>query len=238
MSPDEHLRAGNLKEAVQELNEQVRRNPLDPKLRTFLFELLCFAGEYDRCGKQLEVLAQAGNEPAIGTLLYQAALRAEKERQRFFAEKEYQSRPEANPSASGVCNGRTFYGICDQDPRIGARLEVFAAGSYMWIPFEHIAKVTIQPPARLRDLIWIPAQVHAADSFQGRDLGNVLLPALSPGSWRHPDDLVRLGRATVWETLEDGSEVPFGQKMLVVDEEEVPILELRNLVLGVAAVAQ
>ena len=61
---------------------------------------------------------------------------------------------------------------------------------------------------------------------------------LSPGSWQHSDDAVRLGRVTVWESQEDGTEVPFGQKLLSVDGDEVPILELRNLELGVAAAAQ
>jgi type VI secretion system protein ImpE len=34
---------------------------------------------------------------------------------------------------------------------------------------------------------------------------------------------------TIWETLEDGSERPYGQKMLLVDGEEIPILEIRKL---------
>jgi type VI secretion system protein ImpE len=238
MKADEYLRAGNLKEAIQELNEQVRRNPLDIKLRTFLFELLCFAGEYDRCEKQLGILAQSDKDSQIGSLVYHSALHAERERQRFFAQKEYQERPEAKPSTTGFLNGRSFRGISDEDPRIGPRLEVFAAGSYMWIPFEHIASVTIQPPKRLRDLIWMPAEVQTADSFRGIELGSVFVPAISPGSCHHPDDAVRLGRLTIWETVEDGTEVPFGQKMLIVDDDEVPILELRSLELGVAAAAQ
>jgi type VI secretion system protein ImpE len=43
------------------------------------------------------------------------------------------------------------------------------------------------------------------------------------------DDAVRLGRATVWEEQEGGDVVPFGQKMLLVDGEEFPLLELRHL---------
>ena len=40
---------------------------------------------------------------------------------------------------------------------------------------------------------------------------------------------MRLGRATVWEEPEDGDPVPFGMKMLLVDGEDVPILDLRRL---------
>jgi type VI secretion system protein ImpE len=50
--------------------------------------------------------------------------------------------------------------------------------------------------------------------------------------------MVRLGRMTVWEQR-DGSEyqVPFGQKVWLVDEEEIPFLELRALEFNPASVA-
>jgi type VI secretion system protein ImpE len=56
----------------------------------------------------------------------------------------------------------------------------------------------------------------------------VLLPVLSPFSFTHEDDAVRLGHATVWQEI-DGVEFPLGQKLLLVDGEEVPLLELREL---------
>ena len=238
MQANEYLRAGKLKEAIQSLNEQVRQNPLDTKLRTFLFELLCFAGEFDRCEKQLEFLAEGGRNAELGVLLYRATMAAERSRQQFFVDKQYENQHEPVNALAGTLNGKPFHQISDADPRIGARLEVFLGGAYAWVPLEHITSVTIQQPKRLRDLIWTPALVHTADSFQGRDLGEVLIPVLSPGSWQHSDDAVRLGRVTVWESQEDGTEVPFGQKLLSVDGDEVPILELRNLELGVATAAQ
>jgi protein involved in temperature-dependent protein secretion len=59
-------------------------------------------------------------------------------------------------------------------------------------------------------------------------LGEVLVPAISPFSFRHPDDAVKLGRSTVWEQ-QNGDIVPFGQKTLLVDGEDIAILELRQL---------
>ena len=57
-----------------------------------------------------------------------------------------------------------------------------------------------------------------------------MLPVLAPFSWKHADDAVRLGRSTVWEQHEGyDEEVPFGQKMWLVDDEEIPFLELRSL---------
>jgi type VI secretion system protein ImpE len=86
----------------------------------------------------------------------------------------------------------------------------------------------MEAPKRLRDLLWAPAVLRTGPEFHGFNLGPVLLPVLSPFSWRHSDPQVRLGRLSVWEESEAG-EHPFGQKMWLVDGEEVPLLDLRNL---------
>ena len=57
MNPQELYQAGRLSDAIKALSAELRDNPTDPRRRTFLFELLCFAGEYERADKQLEVLA-------------------------------------------------------------------------------------------------------------------------------------------------------------------------------------
>ena len=129
-----------------------------------------------------------------------------------------------------MINGKPFKSFVDADPRIGAKLELFAAGNYLLLPFEHIASIRIMPPKRLRDLVWTPAAVCTTPSFKEAELGEVLLPVLSPFSWRHADDAVKLGRATVWEQPEGCDEaIPFGQKMWLADDEEIPLLELREL---------
>jgi type VI secretion system protein ImpE len=56
-----------------------------------------------------------------------------------------------------------------------------------------------------------------------------LLPFLCPLSSKHPQDDVKLGRATEWQEI-DGLETPSGQKLLLLDGEEiVPFLEMRDL---------
>ena len=65
-------RAGQLREAIKALGDELRKKPLDAKRRTFLFELLCFAGEYDRAEKQLDVLAVATGGARRGSLLYRS----------------------------------------------------------------------------------------------------------------------------------------------------------------------
>ena len=228
VSADALFRAGKLEEAIALLGGELRSNPADAQRRTFLFELLCFAGDHDRAEKQLDVLAGASRQAEMGALLYRAAVHAERIRQQMFLTGSY-PRGGIAPPPAGTVNGRAFHELADADPRIGARLEVFAAGQYMWIPFAHLASVRIAPPKRLRDLLWIPATVRVGPEFRGMELGEVLVPTLAPLSWQHPDEGVRLGRVTEWTAVDDATQVPLGQKLLLVDGEELPILELREL---------
>lgn len=240
MNPQELYRAGHLTDAIKALSTELRDNPADVRRRTFLFELLCFAGEYERADKQLEVLAQAGPQSEMGVLLYRSALYAERQRQDVFHRSEFPDQPsdEDSPDRGGTANGKSFSYFCDADPRAGAKLEIFAAGNYLLLPLEHVAAIEIPPPKKLRDLIWTPAAVRTTPAFKGTELGEVLLPVLAPFSWKHPDEAVRLGRMTVWEKPEGIEyQIPFGQKMWLVDDEEIPFLELRALEFNPASVA-
>lgn len=231
MNATELYKAGRLDEAISALGDALRRNPTDTRSRTFLFELLCFAGELDRAEKQLDVLAGAGREAEMGALLYRSALHAERLRREVFSGGAMPPSTASPRAVTGTLNGKPFSWLEDADPRIGARLEVYAAGQYTWLPFEQIEEIRMEPPKRLRDLIWAPARVRTASSVQGVELGEVLLPVLTPESWSSTDASVRLGRVTDWITLNDGFEAPIGQKLLAVDGEAVPILEIRELII-------
>jgi type VI secretion system protein ImpE len=225
------LREGRLSDAIQAAGAQLRDDPANAKLRTFLFELLCFAGEFERAEKHLSLLSEGNKEREVGAMLYHAAIHAEQMRNEMFDKSEWPGSPDEPQPIQGVLNGTPFSSIEDADPRIGPRLEVFAAGNYLWIPFEAVESVKIDPPKRLRDLLWTPALLKTGPNYQNFELGEVLLPALTPRSSRHADEEVRLGRQTVW-TVEDEIEVPYGQKSLLVDGEEIPFLEIRSLTIG------
>ena len=84
MTAKQLFQAGQLNEALKALAAEVRDNPTDRQRRTFLFELLCFAGEYDRAEKHLHVLAQGGGNAEMGAVLYFSALHAERTRLQKF----------------------------------------------------------------------------------------------------------------------------------------------------------
>jgi type VI secretion system protein ImpE len=231
MNAQQLYQAGRLDEAVQALGSTLRSNPGDVRARTFLFELLCFAGQYERAAKQLDIIADTSKEANMGALLYRSALHAERTRQQMFEAAAGIGGAPPAALVSGTLNGQPFASITDADPRIGARLEVFAAGQYTWVPFAHIAEISVQEPKQLRDLLWAPARVRAGPAFQDFEFGEVIVPVIAPLSWRHDDWEVRLGREIAWQELPDGNEIPLGPKMLLVDDELVPILDVRELII-------
>ncbi len=241
MTAQELFKAGKLTEAISALTSQLRDNPADQRSRTFLFELLCFAGDYDRADKQLNILEQEGSKDSfLGTLLYKSALNAERTRQQMFETKNFPKTlvNGASPAVTGKLNGKPFKSLSDADMRIGDKLEIFAAGDYMWISLRDIAAIRMEPPQRLRDLLWAPAKLITGPTFRSRDLGEIFVPVISPLSWQHPDDEVRLGRVTEWCEEENGEIAPFGLKNLLVDDEEFPVLEIRELQIDAPAVPQ
>jgi type VI secretion system protein ImpE len=221
--------AGKVRESEKQLTAYLRDNPTDAGQRTFLFELLCFSGNYSRAEKQLAVLSQGSRDAELGALLYFATLHAEQTRHQMFESQDF-PRQAAVASPPGTLNGRPFQSLTDCDPDLGARLEVFAGGTYLWIPFEHLASIEMEPPRKLRDTLWRPAIVRASKSFQGgAELGEVLIPVLYPFSWKHPNESVWLGRVTDWAADNEGKQYPSGQRTWSMDGEEIPFLEVRSV---------
>ena len=223
--------AGKVTEAIQALSSHLRDHPADVHSRTFLFELLCFAGEHDRAEKQLSVLAKGGQQAEMGAVLYYSALHGERTRLEIFRKQAFPRTPDgkAPEPPPGKINGRPFQTIRDADPDIGPRLEIFAAGAYMWLPFAHIASLHMEAPKRLRDTLWAPASIRTGPAFKGTELGEVLIPVIYPFSWKHPDESVWLGRMTAWGEDDQGVQYPSGQKIFLVDGEEFPLLEVRTI---------
>ncbi len=231
MNADELYREGRLTEAISALNEVLRQDPTDVRSRTFLFELLCFSGSYERARRQLDAISAADPELNMSAAWYQEALMAEEKRQEMFHKGELPESGSSPSPVSGTLNGKPFSDLRDADPRIGSRIEIIVGGRYTWMPLEHLASLTMEPPKRLRDLYWAPVKIETTQALDGY-AGEALLPAMTPMAWQHPNEEVRLGRWTDWTELESGEEVPVGLKLLLLDDEEFPLLEIRELLVN------
>ncbi len=86
MGAKELFDAGNLSGAIEQLTQDVKSSPREQKIRIFLFELLCFAGEFQRAERQLDAIAQTSGDVKVemGAQAYRSALQAETGRREFF----------------------------------------------------------------------------------------------------------------------------------------------------------
>ncbi len=220
----ELYREGDLRAALQETGEQLRTRPSDLKLRAFLFELLSFAGEWERAEKQLKVLAAQSSSAASGAVLLQGLLQAHRTREQVFEERRAAA-PANNCFQPMVVNRIHFERCADEDDRI-CGLEIYASRGYEIVPWLEVQQLQTGKPATLRDLLWLPARLLRRNETE---VQSVYLPSLAPGSWKHTNDSVRLGRTSVMEGLEEHDLVPFGVKYLLCDGEAISWLDLRNL---------
>jgi type VI secretion system protein ImpE len=79
------LRAGDPKAALASLTEAVRAQPGDAKLRTFLAQLLCVLGQWQRAHAQLNVMAELDKLAIPMRETFGHALRCELMREQVFA---------------------------------------------------------------------------------------------------------------------------------------------------------
>jgi len=233
---EELYREGKLTEAIGSLQAFLRDRPSDKRARNFLFELLCFAGEYERARKQLTILADDSQGSRFGIAFYLAALSGEVERQAYYepdadaAAENGAAAPSPNPHPiTGTRNGNRFTGIRDMDSRLGESLEFLAAGKYHRLAFRYLKKLQIEAPKHARDLVWLPASMETNAELGATEYPSILIPALYPHTYLIDDDQTRLGRATGWAAGEDGREVPCGQRGLVFGDEEAPLLSIRSI---------
>jgi type VI secretion system protein ImpE len=257
----ELLDRAELDAAIAAQTQDVKANPGDLARRTFLFELLCFTGDWDRAEKQVDVLASASVEAGMAVQVYKSNIAAERQRDRLFAEgiaphflnepppyvdlqvegirrlatgdaagarEHFDRAEEQRPSLSGQWNGTTFLDLRDYDDRVGGVLELIVKDKYAWLPFEQIRRIEMRPPSKLRDLVWIPTRVEALDGT----IGEVFVPALYGGTSRSSNDQLRLGRMTDWKEVRDDLFIGLGQRLLLVDEADQPILETRAIEFG------
>jgi len=258
------LKHGDLAAALAQLQEQIREKPANAKLRVFLFQLLCVRGEWERALNQLKVASGLDPAALAMAQMYGEAVRCEAIRTDVFNGKKVplvfgepeqwlalliesllvagrgetqkandlrlRAFEEAKTSA-GEINGQPFEWIADADSRLGPVLEAVINGRYYWVPFERLAGVTIEEPEDLRDMVWMPAQLQ----FENGGESVALIPTRYPGSEASDDGLIALARKTVWQEVAPDAHHGLGQRILATDAVDVPLLELRKLVVHASA---
>jgi len=244
------VREGKPGEALAALQESIRKNASDVKLRVFLFQLLAVMGQWSRALNQLNVAGEldAATLPMVQT--YRAAIQCEALRTDIFAGKRA---PlifgEPQPWLAQLIDAMK-YDAADPERAAAAREQALEAapassGSIDGTPFAWLADADMRLGPVLEAIVngryfWIPLcrisrieleapadlrdTVWSAATFTWTNGASTvgLIPARYSGTAASGDDGLLLGRRTEWR----GSEV-LGQRMFVSEAGEYPLLDAR-----------
>jgi type VI secretion system protein ImpE len=253
--------SGQLRAAIDQLTAEVKAKPTDVGRRIFLFELLCFAGQWDRAEKQLDVIGQQDVKAEVAVQAYRNNIAAERHRRRVFAEAVWPNflvKPpdyvtlhlravaeirggnydaaiqlldraeEERPALPGRFNDTAFEDFRDANDLVGPVLEVIARNEYSWLPFEQIRGFEITEPARLRDLIWTNARIETVEAVGGLTI-ECFIPALYCGSEASGNDMLRLGRMTEWQPINDALATPTGLRLFLAGDKDLAIFDAKKV---------
>lgn len=87
MDAQQLISEGQLGAALAALQDQIRKDPSNAKLRTFLFQLLCVQGQWNRALTQLNVAAELDAAALPMAQTYREAIQCEALREEIFAGK-------------------------------------------------------------------------------------------------------------------------------------------------------
>jgi type VI secretion system protein ImpE len=253
MSPREAFEAGELEAAVRLQAEAVDVRPDDQPARLFLFELLALSGRLRDARDQLMAVEtddpawprvrrgfrrlvraayrrQRGRRPEVFAGLPRhagyrwKAIRALAADDPLKAVRKVDRADAASPVVCGHVDGREFHGLRDADDRFGSVLEVFFAGRYAWVPFEHLKRVTLRPALGPLDCAFRPARLKlvTGDEFDGH------LPLVYPGS----DDYggaFACGQEIDYVEADDGPAVCVGARVFMTGDEELLLGDVKQL---------
>ncbi len=258
MRAEEYFRDGNLQGALEDLQAQIRKQPDNSQLRIFLFQLLVVLGQWERALSQLNVLDKLEKDTWPMVHAYREAIQCEVLRIEIFAGRrkplifgepprwmawlleslrllvaaEYDQalalRDQAfdlAAASSGTMDETPFNWIADADSRLGPVLEAMINGRYYWVPIQQIRAINITEAADLRDFVWLPAEFTWVNG--GQAFG--LIPTRYPGSESVQDSSIQLARTTQWQELTDGIFQGLGQRMLATDQDDYPLLDVREV---------
>jgi len=252
------LKDGDPAAALVHLQEQVRARPADPKLRIFLFQLLCVLGHWDRALNQLKVASELDPGALAMAQVYGEAVRCEAIRREVFEGRKSPmvfGQPDqwlALLIESLLLSGRGE-SVKSEELRLRAFDEAgTSTGDIDGQPFAWICDADSRLGPVLEAVIngryyWVPfSRLSKVTIETPEDLRDVvwmpahlqfenggesvaLIPTRYPGSEATGDGSIALARKTVWNEVAPDVHHGLGQRIIATDAGDVPLMEIRSL---------
>lgn len=258
MRSEELMRAGDLEGALGALQDEIRANPADVRLRIFLFQLLSVMGDWSRALTQLNVAAEMDPESRLMAEMCRPALSCEALRTEVFAgARTPLVMGEPRDWLAGLIQALALLGQGHAEAAAELRDKAFAEaparpGTVDGKPFQWIADADTRLGPVLEAVVegryyWIPFEHIASMLIEPpKDLRDVvwlpahfvwmnggkalgLIPSRYAGSERAADPAIRLARKTEWKDLGSGFACGSGQRMLATDEGDLPLFDVRAI---------
>ena len=248
------LDQGQLGPAIEDLTREVKGKPSNIGLRTFLFELLCFAGDWNRAERQLDVIGHQNAQARLSVEVYRNNIKAERDRRKLFDEgvaPHFLTEPPAYIDSLLSAIEQLQAGNSDEAQELFKRVEAERprlsgkANDYAFEDFRDCDDLT----GPVLELIlhdkytWLPfEQINSIEIVAPRNLRDLIwtnarieaadgtvaeafLPTLYAGSSDYPNDDVKLGRRTEWNE----KNLAVGSRLFLVDDEEKQIFETSSI---------
>ncbi|OIQ33331.1 MAG: virulence protein SciE type [Alphaproteobacteria bacterium MedPE-SWcel] len=257
MTAQEHLKESDPAAALSALQDDVRKDPSNAKLRIFLFQLLCVLGDWKRAVTQLKLSADMDSAATTMAQAYREAIICEVYRDKVFrGEKDPLIFGEPEEWLALLIQAQKALASGQTQQAADIRARAFDAapavsGEINGTRFDWIADADPRLGPVLEVIVngryfWMPfAQIDTLELEEPADLRDavwmagtltpkdggalaVLVPTRYPGS-AEAGGKMALGRETNWVDLGADTFSGLGQRVLATNIEDVALMDLRLL---------
>ena len=258
-SAEKHLKEEQIEEALEDLQNSIRKDAANLELRIFLFQLLCVIGEWERALNQLRVLKNLKGDAALLAQIFQYVIACEPFRAAVFAGEKAPlvfGQPAEWVSFMVQALQEDFGDTPDNAQKLREKALDSAPDVSGRINGETAFEWMIDADSRLGPILeaifqgkyyWVPIQcikeltveapsdlrdlVWIPTTFIWTNGGKVAgyIPSRYPGTEMSVNNALRLARKTDWEERADDLWCGLGQRMLATDQNSYPLLEIRKI---------
>src|SRR6185503_17942993 len=250
--------AGQLSAAIEAVSQDVKSKPSEMQARIFLFELLCFAGDFERAERQLDVIGHQSAQADLGVQVYRNNLRAERDRLHLFSDGLAPHFLTDPPGYVDLLLGginrlreenfekaRSLLDQAEEErPALtgalnGRRFLDFRDCDDLIGPVLELIvhdKYTWLPFEQIKRMeLSAPKQLRdlmwAPARIEGVDgtVGEIFIPALYVRSSQHPNDQVKMGRMTDWTQVAEELYFASGLRLFMADGKDHAMFEARSV---------
>ncbi|NND91258.1 MAG: tetratricopeptide repeat protein [Granulosicoccus sp.] len=259
MNAEECIKAGDLEAALSALQNAVRDNPAKPEYRTFLFQLLCVMGNWNRALTQLNVVGDMDNGALLMAQTYRELLLCEAFREEVFQGKRapllfgepnswlgtlIQALGEAH-KGNGAAASEIVMGAME---KATAREGMIDDQAFEWLSDADMRLGPVFEIILNGKYYWVPMDSVEEISFsEPEDLRDLVwlpvqirwvnegssigfMPARYPGNATLADPQNALARKTDWIDTGGDFYTGAGQRMFTTDSGEYSLLQTRRIV--------